>query len=367
MDGIGTCLVTGGMGFIGSHLLTAVAEEYGRVIVADALLPSVHDFLPQLPQGVLSVVGDISEPRVWGDIDNALPSNAGHIDVVHLASDTSTGRSLLQPSVTVKANVLGTALLCEFLASRRSQIRAVVLASSRAVYGEGQWLGAGGHLIQPQQRNEPALRAGRWIPVDGEAEGVSPLPHSAGATPERPVNIYGVSKLSQEQVLGVWGRSLGIPVSVLRLQNVFGEGQSLRNSYAGVVAAFVATALRGQPPNVFEDGGILRDFIHVGDVVRAICASLMDGETCSLVDVGTGRGTTLLDLATLIADLAGSPKPVVSGNFRLGDVRAAFASHGSLHPSLIASPPIDLKTGLQATLEWAAGSPALARRKESFT
>ncbi|MBW0088895.1 NAD-dependent epimerase/dehydratase family protein [Pseudonocardia sp. KRD-184] len=346
-------LVTGGAGFIGSRLAARLHEAGDRVSVVDSLHPQVHatgEWPALLPAGVERVLGDVTDPALW---DALLPRTRPDV-VVHLAAETGTGQSLTEASRHGMVNVVGATRLLDGLTRHRRVPRALVLPSSRAVYGEGAWADAVGRTCYPPARDAGALEAGRWDPELQEVP-ARPLAHSASTTEPRPTNIYAATKLAQEHLLGAWAAAHGCTLSVLRLQNVYGPGQSLTNPYTGIVTLFARLGLHGEGIEVFEDGRILRDFVYVDDVVSAlVAASALDDGARTTVDVGSGEPVTLLDLAERIAGLCGAPAPRVSGRYRAGDVRAAHADLAAAAERLGYHPTVTLDSGLRRLLTWIA-------------
>jgi dTDP-L-rhamnose 4-epimerase len=223
------------------------------------------------------------------------------------------------------------------------------------VYGEGEWDDAAGTVHRPDGRRHDDLVAGRWDPVDAAGTPLSPVPASAARTDPRPTNVYAATKLAQEHVCAAWTAATGAALSVLRLQNVYGPGQSLTNSYTGVVALFARLTLAKEPIDVYEDGVIVRDFVFVDDVVSALAAAIAKPPAVRrVVDVGSGQPGTILEAAMLLAEIGEAPAPRVSGRFRDGDVRAASCDVTPTTTDLGWQPAWDLRRGLTALLEWVA-------------
>jgi dTDP-L-rhamnose 4-epimerase len=251
--------------------------------------------------------------------------------VIHLAAETGTGQSLTESSRHGSVNVVGTTNLLD--ACTRSGVipETIVLTSSRAVYGEGAWVDeSDGSVFHPDQRSPENLAAGRWDPPSPSGAPSRPLPNEAGVTEPRPTNVYAATKLAQEHLVSAWCKSMGASSQILRLQNVYGPGQSPTNSYTGVLTFFAVRAVAGETIEVFEDGDIGRDFVFVDDVVTAVTAAATAGPQSSLADVGSGTRSTILEAAQLIAASANAPDPVITGAYRLGDVRSAWASATSV-------------------------------------
>lgn len=344
------CLITGGAGFIGTEFLRNGADRYDRVVVVDSLLPQVHASRPELPKGVELVVGDIAEPTTW---DETLPilADSGPLDVLHLAAETGTGQSFSEPSRHALANVVGTTRLIEALNRLEDLPARLVLASSRAVYGEGAW-SYDGELRYPGQRDVAQLERGEW-----DFPGANPVAMRADLVYPAPVSVYGATKLAQEYLLGSWCLAQGVPLTVLRLQNVYGVGQSLTNSYTGILPLFCRMAREGKSIPLFEDGAIRRDFVNVTDVADALVRAF-ETETPGLatLDVGRGQFDTIEQVARVIADAYGAPEPHISGEFRHGDVRHAWADTSRTEQSLGWHPQVDLQSGLEQLVAWVDAS-----------
>jgi dTDP-L-rhamnose 4-epimerase len=255
---------------------------------------------------------------------------------------------------------VGTTQLLDALTRADLVPRQLVLASSRAVYGEGAWR-SGEHVFYPGPRTHVQLVAGRWDPEGPNDGPVVPLPSSSGRTEARPTNIYAATKLAQEHMLFAWTAAHGNALSVLRLQNVYGPGQSLRNPYSGIVSFFGRLAWAGRALEVYEDGRILRDFVFIEDVVEALAASVeRPAKQPRLLDIGSGAATTIHDLARRMARLCDAPDPIVVGRFRDGDVRAASCDIQPAIAELSWQPTWPLDRGLPALLKWIEGQPETA-------
>ena len=347
-------LITGGAGFIGTRLGAALLADGWRVVVLDVLHPQVHpdgEWPVELPDAAERYRTDVTDAAGVEEVVRAVRPDA----VVHLAAETGTGQSLTEATRHGNVNVVGTTTVMDALTRTGHLPQQVLLASSRAVYGEGRWREPGGVPFLAPVRDPGDLARGHWDPVgpSGPDVEVTPDPQCAGTVEPRPSNVYAATKLAQEHLLSAWTAAMGVRLSVLRLQNVYGPGQSLANPYTGVLTVFAQRALAGQPIDVYEDGRILRDFVYVGDVVAAMQSALGRTGSGPLVqDIGSGVPTTLLEVAELVTALAGAPEPVVSGRYRLGDVRAAWADVAPARAALGYVPATDLRTGLSALVDW---------------
>lgn len=335
-------LVTGGAGFIGSAVVRGALARGWQVRVLDALTPSVHR-TPYVPSpGVEFVQGDVTDAAVW---DACL---VGVDAVSHQAAKVGMGVDFSDAPAYVTANALGTAQL--LAAMGRAGVSRLVLASSMVVYGEGRYVGPAGEAM-PVPRRMDDLRAGFFEPRDSEGGILAPASTDEGA-PLEPRSVYAVSKLAQEHLCMVWAAETAGRVAMLRYHNVYGPGMPRDTPYAGVAAIFRSRLERGDPPRVFEDGGQRRDFIHVDDVAAANIAAASWTETspagnARAFNIGSGTVSTILDVATELSRAHGGPAPIVTGEFRAGDVRHITASSARARAELAWSPQIGLRQGLQ--------------------
>ncbi|MDE3190185.1 MAG: NAD-dependent epimerase/dehydratase family protein [Acidobacteriota bacterium] len=338
-----TVLITGGAGFIGSHLADELRARGNGVRVLDSLVPQVHE-----GAGAADIVGDI---RDAGVVRRALE---GVDSVVHLAARVGVGQSMYEMAEYTSANSVGTAVLLEALAER--PVRKLVVASSMSIYGEGLYSGG-----DPGERTRARLERREW-----DFPGLEPLP-----TPEtkRPVlsSIYALTKYDQERACLLAGAAYGIPTVALRLFNVYGPGQALSNPYTGVLAIFASRLLNDRAPRVFEDGLQRRDFVSVHDVARAFATALeSDGADGLAVNVGSGRSIAIVELGELLARTLGKEiEPEVTGEFRVGDIRHCFADVALAKRALGFEAQVELEDGIAELAEWLAGRTAVDRVDEA--
>jgi dTDP-L-rhamnose 4-epimerase len=328
-----------------------------EVAVMDVLHPQVHTGHQaiDLPSSVRLFTGDVTHAP---DCDAVLrlfhPSQ-----IVHLAAETGTAQSLSQATRHGSVNVVGTTQLLDALSRAAHVPEQLVLASSRAVYGEGAWQ-SGSRIFYPRPRSHAQLLAGTWDPLDPTGDSAVPLPSCAGRTEPRPTNIYAATKLAQEHLLAAWTAAHDTKLSVLRLQNVYGPGQSLANSYTGIVTLFARLAREQRPLEVYEDGQIVRDFVYIDDIVEALFATVdRPAVEPRLLDIGSGIPTTIHELAQKVAALCDAPEPTVVGKFRDGDVRAAKCDIEPAKAELEWRPTWTLEKGLRALLDWISEQPEL--------
>lgn len=353
-------IITGGGGFIGCRLSRQLLDQGHEVTVVDCLHPQVHSSPGRprdLPDEAVLLTADVTSATCWDAVLKVVSPDV----VVNLAAETGTGQSLTEATRHGSVNVVGTTQLLDAL-HRSGKVPAhLLLASSRAVYGEGRWEGEDGAIFYPGLRTHQQLAQGQWDPRSPSGGAARPLPIQAGITEPRPANIYAATKLTQEHVMAAWAAAMGSKLSVLRLQNVYGPGQSLTNSYTGVVTLFARQALAGDVIDVYEDGDIVRDFVYVDDVVRAFVAAVASPPAGRrTVDIGSGTAATIADAANLVAKFAGGPSPAVSGRFRDGDVRAAFCTLTEAERELGYAPLTSLEQGLQELVGWVKEGDAVA-------
>lgn len=353
-------LVTGGAGFIGSHLVDGLLERGHEVRVLDSLVPQVHGEGAGWPHYVSSDadlrLGDVRDR-------DAVAAALDRAEVVfHEAALVGVGQSMYEIRPYCDANVVGTAVLLEEIVKRRDVIQKVVVASSMSNYGEGRYRRSDGALRSPTPRPLPQLEERRWELVDGETgEELESVPTDE-AKPLNPTSVYATTKRDQEELVLNVGRAYGIPAVGLRYFNTYGTRQSLSNPYTGVAAIFASRLLNGEPPLIFEDGRQTRDFTHVSDVVRANLLALENSAADGHVfNVGTGTPTTLLELTEKLLDTLGARgriEPQIVGRFREGDIRHCYADIELARVSLGYEPTTMLEDGIGALAGWVSQQTA---------
>jgi dTDP-L-rhamnose 4-epimerase len=327
----GVLLVTGGAGFVGSRVVRAARAQGWQVRVLDSLRRDVHPAdAPSAVDGVEIVRGDVGDPEAVG------AALAGVDAVSHQAGKVGLGVRFSDAPDYVRSNDLGTAVLLAAMAER--SIRRLVLASSMVVYGEGRYRDALGPIPAPPRRIDD-LEAGRFEPVSPRTGEPLVAELIDEESPTDPRNVYAATKLAQEHLAASWARETGGAVASLRYHNVYGPGMPQSTPYAGVASIFRSALEQGRAPDVFEDGGQRRDFVHVDDVARANLAALdwttpAGGGIHRPFNVASGTVHTVGDMAAALAAALGGPAPVVSGRYRLGDVRHITASAARLQDEL---------------------------------
>jgi dTDP-L-rhamnose 4-epimerase len=338
-------LVTGGAGFIGGAVVQAARDAGAEVRVLDSLRSDVHGGAPAAVDGVEYHQGDIRDPEA---IANALEG----VDVVcHLAAKVGLGVDFADAPDYVDSNVTGTARV--LAAMRQQSITRLVFASSMVVYGEGAYRRPGSdHTVRPAARTKRDLDAGVFDPRDVETGTVLEpvLVDESDATDPR--NVYATTKLAGEQLATQWARECGGQAALLRFHNVYGPGMPRNTPYAGVAALFRSALERGEAPRVFEDGAQRRDFVHVSDVAAAVLAASdwtgsQPAASARAFNIGSGTVTTVGDLAGALARALDAPAPVITGEYRIGDVRHITASSARARAELDWRPQVPFAAGVQ--------------------
>ncbi len=350
-------LITGGAGFIGSHLADLLLERGYLVRILDSLSPQVHGEAARRP----SYLTDEAE-LVTADIRDLLAVRRaleGVEAVVHLAAAVGVGQSMYRIADYTGINDLGTAVLLEALLAH--PVERLVVASSMSVYGEGLARAADGSLVEPAERKAEALRRNRWEP-----EGPDGLPLEPVPTPEtkHPTlsSVYALNKYMQERLCLIWGQAYGVPTTALRFFNVYGTRQALSNPYTGVLAIFASRLLNGRPPMIFEDGQQRRDFVHVRDVARACLSALEQPRAAGeVLNVGSGVARTVEEVARALGQAIGRTdlQPQITGKYRVGDIRHCFADIGRAKVLIGFEPREDFEAGIAELAEWLAGEVAI--------
>ena len=357
-----TVLITGGAGFIGSHLARILLTAGYRVRILDSLAPQIHGDVPKslewLNQDGIEFVRESVTRR-----ESLVRALGGVRYVVHLAAETGTGQSMYEIGRYNEVNSQGTALLLDVLASGSDHgVKRVVLASSRSVYGEGAYLcptcGPGSRVF-PGSRPQAQLAAHRWEPLCATCG----APLTAVPTRESdqvlPASIYAATKFAQEDLIRIACGSQGMGYAILRFQNVYGEGQSLKNPYTGILSIFSTRVRRGLKLPVFEDGLESRDFVHVSDVVQSVLRCLSsEAPVNDVVNVGSGVATSVIEVAAQLSRALGAePQITVTGEYRLGDIRHNVADITRLKTRLGYTPAISLEQGLARFAKWVLTEP----------
>jgi dTDP-L-rhamnose 4-epimerase len=351
-------LITGGAGFIGSHLADDLIARGHRVRALDILSPQVHGEGGRRPEYLRDDVellrGDVR------DADAVRRALEGVDVVYHLAAAVGVGQSMYEIDHYTSTNNLGTAVLLQQIV--RKPVQRLIVASSMSLYGEGLYARSGGEVVEGAERPVAQLRAGDWELRDAGGDALVPLPTPESKAPSL-TSIYALSKFDQERMCLMIGRAYAIPTVALRFFNVFGTRQALSNPYTGVLAIFAARLMNNRPPLIFEDGLQRRDFVSVYDVVQA-CRLALDVPDAAgrAFNVGSGQSYSVRDVADMIAGVLGKNiVPDICGKYRVGDIRHCFADISLAQSVLGYRPAVMLEDGLGELADWLRNQTAQDR------
>ena len=344
-------LVTGGAGFVGSHLVDALLARGDRVRILDNLDPQVHGPDRRRPAWVPA-----DAELIQGDMRSAddVRRSLREIDVVyHLAAAVGVGQSMYQIADYTDVNTLGTAHLLQALVDDRGGVEKLVVASSMSIYGEGRYVRPDGGEPAAVLRTADRLREHQWEPADADGTVLTPAPTDEGK-PLDPTSIYALTKADQEKMVLMVGAAYGIPSVALRFFNIYGPRQALSNPYTGVAAIFSSRLLNGQPPLVFEDGEQKRDFVSVHDIVQALLLSAQEEAAVGKAfNVGSGRAVTVREVGATLASVLGTDvEAQVVGKYRVGDIRHCFADISLAREVLGYEPRVTFEDGMQELVAW---------------
>jgi dTDP-L-rhamnose 4-epimerase len=345
-------LLTGGAGFIGSHLARHLLHQGHEVRALDRLDPEVHngrERLAYLDDEVELIAGDVRDPIAVAEALEDVDA------VVHLAARDGAGQSMHEIAYYCSVNTVGTAVLLDALMAK--PVRRLVVASSMSVYGEGLYMRVNGETYEGCERSPEELERGQWEPLSPNGNPLKPQPTPESKQPCLS-SVYALNKYDQERMCLLFGSSYGVPTTALRFFNVYGPGQAPSNPHAGVLAVFGNRLLDGKAPMVFEDGGQRRDFVSVHDAARACTLALERDEAAGqAVNVGSGESVTVLEAAQRLAEATGRqnirPKP--TGEYRAGDVRHCFADISLARELLGYEPRVALDDGMAELAAWLEG------------
>jgi dTDP-L-rhamnose 4-epimerase len=351
-------LITGGAGFVGSHLADGLLAAGHRVRVLDDLTPQVHqggapDYLA--PEVEL-VVGDVRDP-------NRLREVLSGVDVIfHFAATVGVGQSMYEISRYMSVNTQGTAELLQAMLDNKYAPQKLIVASSMSIYGEGQYVCAAcGKEAFPPVRSVQQLKQSQWDLYCGACRGEL-IPKPTSETKPSEINsIYALSKRDQEELCLIYGRTYGVPVTALRFFNIYGTRQALSNPYTGVAAIFASRLINNQAPLVFEDGKQMRDFVSVHDIVRANMLAMERPESNDqVINIGCGTPITIRRVAEILAAALGKPElaPVITQKYRAGDIRHCYADLSRARQLLGYEPRVTHEEGFRELAAWLAGQEA---------
>jgi dTDP-L-rhamnose 4-epimerase len=349
-------LITGGAGFIGSNLSLALLADGHEITVIDSLEPQIHGDNPQscsyLYQSIASKVNFVHGSVTDKSLLSSLLPNAEC--VVHLAAETGTGQSMYQINRYVETNIVGTANILDYLTNNKHGVKKFIVASSRAIYGEGKYVASNGEVFYPRKRDLQLLAKGIFDPVNPASGEILKPVATDELSMQSPSSVYGLTKQTQENIVLTVCAALNISAFALRYQNVYGPGQSLKNPYTGILSIFSTRILSGNDIDIYEDGLESRDFVYISDVVKATKLAIESEYAGQIpLNVGTGNMTTVKNVAELLCEAYGiPPKFRVSGAYRIGDIRHNFASLEMVNNVLNYSPSISTKEGINSFAQW---------------
>ena len=351
-------LITGGAGFIGSNLALALLKRGHQVTVLDNLSEQIHGKNPEKTSPLYLSIKD-KVHFIKGTVacrETLQKAIADNTVIVHLAAETGTGQSMYEIQHYTDVNIGATALLLDILTNEKHSVKKVVVASSRAIYGEGKYYNKTKNtFVYPLQRTDEDMQKGGFEVKDPQNHSdVLELVATTEDAIIHPTSVYGITKQVQEQLVMTVCPSIGIAGVAFRYQNVYGPGQSLKNPYTGILSIFSTQIKNGNGINIFEDGKETRDFVFISDVVDATVLGI-EKETANnqVFNVGTGVATDVITVATELSNNYGIQVPItISGNYRLGDIRHNYADITKARQLLGFEPKISFKEGLKQFTDW---------------
>lgn len=348
-------LITGGAGFIGSNLVLQLLDKGYTVTVLDNLSEQIHGNNPEQNSPLYKSIRDkvhFNKGNVTSKTDWQKAIGENEV-IVHLAAETGTGQSMYQVEEYVKTNIGGTAIMLDILANSKTKVQKVVIASSRAIYGEGKYL-AGSTAVYPSHRKASDMDKGNFEVTYPGINTPLQLTSTDELSAIHPSSVYGITKQNQEQMVMVVCQSLGIEPVAFRYQNVYGPGQSLSNPYTGILSIFSTLIKNNKPINIFEDGKESRDFVYIDDVVKATIAGIEKNEANGEVfNVGSGVSTTVMEVAGALKYNYKADIPLnITGNYRLGDIRHNYADISKIEQRLGFAPSVSFAEGIKKFTDW---------------
>lgn len=345
-------LITGGAGFIGSNLALKLIEKGYKVTVLDNLSPQIHTSNSPLYNSIKDKVRFIKGTVLsYDDWKNALEE----IDVVvHLAAETGTGQSMYEIEKYTDVNIKGTSIFLDILANEKHSVKKMIVASSRAIYGEGKYECSSCGIVYPNERKDEDMSKGDFTVKCPTCNANAKLLATDENSKIHPSSIYGITKQVQEQMFMVMGKTLNIPAVAFRYQNVYGAGQSLSNPYTGILSIFSTRIKNGNDINIFEDGKESRDFVYIDDVVDATILGIeKDEANYEVFNVGLGLAIDVNKVAsTLVKEYKSNSKISISGNYRLGDIKDNYADLTKIQTKLGFKPKVSFEEGIKRFTKW---------------
>ena len=363
-------LITGGAGFIGSNLALALLKKGHSIVVLDNLSTQIHGINAEetsplytsIKNSVTFIKGDVTNREHW---QKAL---IGVDVIVHYAAETGTGQSMYEIERYTTVNVGGTGILLDLLANdKKLQVKKVIVASSRSIYGEGKYFSQELGIVYPNHRNDDAMQNGDFdVHYPNEKTALQLMPTDEESK-IHPSSVYGITKQNQEQMVLCVCKAIGIKAIAFRYQNVYGPGQSLTNPYTGILSIFSSLILNGKPINIFEDGKESRDFVFIDDVVAATILGI-ENDTIhnDVFNVGAGVATDVITVAkTLLAKYNKDVPLTITGNYRLGDIRHNFADLTKIKKALGFTPTVSFEEGITKFAQWVITQTIAASKFEN--
>jgi dTDP-L-rhamnose 4-epimerase len=349
-------LITGGAGFIGSNLTSALFQKGYEVTILDNLSRQIHGEKPEQESHLYRSIfgkarfirGTVTSKADW------LEAVKGQDAIIHFAAETGTGQSMYEVQKYVDTNISGTALMLDILVNEVHSVKKVVVASSRSIYGEGKYESEEFGIVYPEARNSRDMDEGEFdVKFVGSKKPLKLVPTDENSM-IHPSSVYGITKQTQEQLIMTVCPTVGISPVAFRYQNVYGPGQSLKNPYTGILSIFSTQILNGNSINVFEDGMESRDFVFIDDVVRATTLGLeMDEASGEIFNVGSGTATSVLTVAkTLVSSYKADVDIKITGNYRLGDIRHNLADLSRIKRKLGFDPKVSFEMGIEKFSQW---------------
>lgn len=350
-------LITGGAGFIGSNLGIKLIQQGFKITILDNLSPQIHGQNPETDSGTYQSIVKAGAKFIQGSVTSKTDWEKvleNQDAVVHLAAETGTGQSMYEIQKYVDVNITGTSLLLDILTNSKHSIKKIVVASSRAIYGEGKYNCINHGYVYPYARRDEDMMKGNFdckCPICGKFVELVPTDENSKI---HPTSIYGITKQVQEQMVLTVGKSLGIPSVAFRYQNVYGPGQSLSNPYTGILSIFSTQIKNNNNINIFEDGKESRDFVYIDDVVNATILGLIKKEAdFEVFNVGADKPIDVLTVANSLKKIYNSQIRInVSGNYRIGDIRHNYGDLNKIKQLLGFTPNFSFLEGIKNFCSW---------------
>lgn len=363
MEDIKKILITGGAGFIGSAITKKLVKKGYYVRILDNLSPQIHGKNAIFPSDLTDIAdcvkGDVSSKADW---INALKD----IDaVIHLAAETGTGQSMYEIEHYCNVNINGTALFMDILTNKTHSVKKVIVAASRAIYGEGMYYCKEHGIVYPNERISENMDKGDFECKCPICNNSVTLIATSEDTLLHPTSIYGITKQVEEQLIMTTCKALNIPALSYRYQNVYGPGQSLTNPYTGILSIFSTRILNHKSINIFEDGNESRDFVYIDDVADATIAGLEHDILYETFNIGSGVSTTVNEVVDLLQkSYSINVKTTISGNYRIGDIRHNFADIAKAKNLLNYTPKVKFVDGINRFADWVVNQEAIDDKYE---